>query len=286
MRIAIEPGCRLYVDVESPGLRADGPQLRDQPTLVMIHGGPGFDHASFRHFFPRLGDAVQIVYYDHRGMGRSDGDDSSRWTLRQWADDLQALLGLLEIRRPILFGQSFGGFVALEYATRRLGELSGVVLSSTAPRMVAAESLAMFEKRGGATAMEAAAAYFNDPTLANFDVFRDVCMPCYNTTPQDLDVSAWTIIRPEVTEHFWRGEHLTMDYRDAMSAIECPVEIFVGTEDPITPVARAREMAQALGGRAGLRVVDDAGHGVFRDKPEMFEKLLREFIARCHSPSS
>jgi proline iminopeptidase len=47
MRIEIAPGVRLFVDVEGFGLVPDGPTLREKPTLLLLHGGPGFDHSGF-----------------------------------------------------------------------------------------------------------------------------------------------------------------------------------------------------------------------------------------------
>ena len=72
MRIAVEPGVRLFVDIEGTGLVPDGPHMREKPTLVLLHGGPGYDHSGFKPLFSQLADIAQIVYVDHRGHGRSD----------------------------------------------------------------------------------------------------------------------------------------------------------------------------------------------------------------------
>jgi pimeloyl-ACP methyl ester carboxylesterase len=46
-------GARLYFDVEGTGLVPDGPAMRQEPTLVLLHGGPGFDHALYKPALPR-----------------------------------------------------------------------------------------------------------------------------------------------------------------------------------------------------------------------------------------
>ena len=66
-------GTKLYFDVDGPGLMADGPGLREKPTLLLLHGGPGFDHALFKPAFSAFADIAQLIYYDHRGNGRSGG---------------------------------------------------------------------------------------------------------------------------------------------------------------------------------------------------------------------
>jgi len=109
MRVEIG-GCRLFFDVEGAKLRPDGPRMREVPTVLLLHGGPGADHSIFKPAYSQLADIVQVVYFDHRGDGRSDGrDDSDRWRLAQWGDDVKALCDALEIERPIVMGVSFGG---------------------------------------------------------------------------------------------------------------------------------------------------------------------------------
>ena len=65
-------GTRLWFDVEGPGLVPDGDRMRQRPTLLLVHGGPGvYDHTYFKPDFARLGDLAQVVYLDLRGHGRS-----------------------------------------------------------------------------------------------------------------------------------------------------------------------------------------------------------------------
>jgi proline iminopeptidase len=68
-------GAKLFFDVEGAGLVPDGPRMRAKPTLLLLHGGPGFDHTSYKPAFLPLADIAQIVYLDHRGNGRSSGED-------------------------------------------------------------------------------------------------------------------------------------------------------------------------------------------------------------------
>src|SRR3954470_18509965 len=81
MRIEISPGLRLYVDVEGLKHVPDGAALREPPTLILLHGGPGFEPSSYQPRFSELADVAQIVYVDHRGHGRSDRCGPEQWTL-------------------------------------------------------------------------------------------------------------------------------------------------------------------------------------------------------------
>ena len=111
-------GVRLFFDVEGGKFLPDGPTMREKPTFLMLHGGPGSDHSIYRPAYSALADIAQIVYLDHRGNGRSEDGPRQGWNLAQWGDDVHAFCEALGIVDPIVLGASFGGMVALAYATR------------------------------------------------------------------------------------------------------------------------------------------------------------------------
>src|SRR5262245_15911285 len=110
MRVLVN-GVRLFFDVEGARLVPDGPTMREKPTLLLLHGGPGFDHSIYKPAYSGLADCAQVIYLDHRGNGRSDAGPKEAWTLAQWGDDVRAFCDLLGIERPIVLGASFGGKV-------------------------------------------------------------------------------------------------------------------------------------------------------------------------------
>ena len=72
-------GTRLWFDVDGPALVPDGAGMRERPTVVLVHGGPGsFDHSYFKPDFARLADVAQVVYLDLPGHGRSDSAATRR----------------------------------------------------------------------------------------------------------------------------------------------------------------------------------------------------------------
>ena len=108
---------RLFFDVVGESLNAATPDMTLRPTLILLHGGPGYDHSTLRPYFDRYSDTHQLIYLDHRGCGRSTGEQET-WHLDQWADDLAVFCSTLGIDSPMVFGQSFGGMVAMNYAVR------------------------------------------------------------------------------------------------------------------------------------------------------------------------
>src|SRR5215472_6155785 len=189
MRVQIGD-CRLFVDVEGAKLVADGPAMRERPTLLLLHGGPGFDHSSYKPAFSELADTAQLVYYDHRGNGRSDRSTRERWNLAQWGDDVVALCDALDIEKPVVLGQSFGGMVAMSYAVRHPDHPGKLILSSTAARHRLDRVLAAFERLGGAEAREVARRYWGKPGPDTLPDYARVCFPLYSKTPRNPDADA------------------------------------------------------------------------------------------------
>ena len=144
-------GVRLFFDVEGASLMPDGSAMRKKPTLLMLHGGPGADHSIYKPDYSGLADIAQIVYLDHRGNGRSEDGPKEAWTLAQWGDDVRAFCDVLGIANPIVLGASFGGMVALAYATRHPAHPSKLILISTeaAGGSHREQRVALFERFGG-----------------------------------------------------------------------------------------------------------------------------------------
>ncbi|CAA9272302.1 MAG: Hydrolase, alpha/beta fold family, partial [uncultured Acetobacteraceae bacterium] len=178
-------GVKLYFDVEGAGLVADGPLVRAKPTLVLLHGGPGFDHTIYKPAFSALADVAQIVYLDHRGNGRSAGSDPATWNLAQWGDDVRGLCDALGIDKPIVYGASFGGFVAQSYATRHPDHPAKLVLASTAARVEFDIVFEAFDRIGGPGARQVAEAYWLNPTAESRARYFEVCLPLYRPRPPE-----------------------------------------------------------------------------------------------------
>ena len=281
MRIDIGQGVRLFVDVEGLALVPDGPLMREKPTLVCLHGGPGFDHSGFKPAFSGLADIAQIVYFDHRGHGRSDERPSSEWTLDIWADDVVRLCDALGIVKPIVLGQSFGGFVAQRYIARHPGHASKVILSSTSPHMALERKLVMFEKLGGKAARELARQFWSQPDPQTWAAYWAGCRKLYNRTePSDPQAAQRMLVRDEILLHFVAGEKQGLDLLPGLAAAQCPVLVMAGEEDPVCPLADAQDIAAALPPQwAKLVSFPGAGHGAWRDDPQAAFATLRDFIS-------
>jgi proline iminopeptidase len=104
-----------------------------QPIIV-LHGGPDFDHAYLLPDLDRLASAYRLIYYDQRGRGRSSGRvQPEDVTLASDLDDLDGVRQHFELESAALLGHSWGAILALEYALRHPTRVSQLILMNPAP---------------------------------------------------------------------------------------------------------------------------------------------------------
>lgn len=275
-------GTRIWFDIDGAGLVPDGPAMRARPTLVLLHGGPGFDHSYYKPAHSVLTDTAQILYVDHRGNGRSDYSEPACWNLDQWADDLRALFDRLGIERPVVLGLSFGGFVAQSLAVRHPDHVGKLILSSTAAKFRLDRCLDTFLRLHGTHVREIADAFWHAPgDPAKVRAYLETCRPLYNATPAAPDAAKRSTFNPAMLHHFFNadGEGFRFDFRERLGQVKCPTLVLAGDLDPVTPMADSDDIAAAL--PAALVRYErfiGAGHGVGQDQPERYFAALREFI--------
>jgi proline iminopeptidase len=122
----------IYFDVEGAGLMPEGTAMRERPVALVIHGGPGADHTGFKPALALLAAHMQLVYFDHRGHGRSARGDPATYTLDENVEDMEALRRHLGLGPIVSIGTSYGGMVAMAHAARYPQGVSHLVLVATA----------------------------------------------------------------------------------------------------------------------------------------------------------
>jgi pimeloyl-ACP methyl ester carboxylesterase len=282
VKIAVN-GVDLFFDVEGPKLVAEGPWVRERPTLLLLPTGPGIDHSLYKeHVGPSLAESAQVVYLDLRGAGRSDWSSPEHWSLDTWVEDVGAFCDALELTRPVVLGTGVGGLVALLLAARRPELVGRLVLVSTVPRYVHARAIAEFDRLGGPEAGEVAARYFAEPTEANFAEFMRVCVPLYTRHPTPADTVARIEMNLSLAAHWEATTARDYDVRGEIGGVRCPTLVLAGEDDPSATIAGVEELVAALPPEAvSFERFANVGHGVFRDRPEAVESV-RSFLPSGH----
>jgi proline iminopeptidase len=100
--------------------------------VLTLHGGPGFNHLylnCFEDFLPQAG--IEFYLYDQLGSLFSDNPDDPRlWTLARYTDEVEQVRQGLGLENFYLYGHSWGGMLAYEYALKYPQHLRGVIVSN------------------------------------------------------------------------------------------------------------------------------------------------------------
>ena len=103
-------------------------------AIIVLHGGPDFDHSYLLPELDRLSDSYRLIYYDQRGRGRSaDGVKPEDVTLASDIADIEKVRQYYHLDSVVFLGHSWGTVLALEYALRYPGRVSHMILMNPAP---------------------------------------------------------------------------------------------------------------------------------------------------------
>lgn len=254
------------------------------PCLVM-HGGLGIDH-SYLAGLDILGDALRLVWYDHRGNGRSGRPPIETLTFAQLADDADALRAHLGHERIAVLGHSIGGAIALEYALRHPERISHLILVCTAPSFDlshpdAAERLA----RKGMTAEMAEALAHAGESDAALRRYVELAGPLYFHT---FDAARYRQMIAGIAYSaaaMVRGFQITAGWEilPRLAGLRAPTLLVAGGGDAITPPEASMALQRGIPG-AELVVLDHSGHFPWVEQPQEFAASVGDWLQKVSKP--
>lgn len=273
---------QIYFDIEGAGLVPDGDRMREKPIAFLIHGGPGADHSSYKPTFSALSDQMQLVYFDHRGQGRSARGDKSTYTLDQNVEDMEALRQHLGLEKIIAIGGSYGGMVALTYATRYPQHLSHLIAIATVPDFRFLKRAQDILNERGTPEQIAIAQYLwngNFETEAQLADYFRLMQPLYSVSQPYSEGRSRTILSVDAINVAFGGFLRSYNVLDQLHKISVPTLVIGGRHDWICPPEFSEEIARAIP-NADLRIFENSGHLIRLDEPQALLKTIAEFIAK------
>ena len=267
------------------------------PALVVVHGGPTWDHSYLAAEIAQLVDVAHVVLFDLRGCGRShrtppQGDlPESDLQPERVADDVAGLIRLLGSPADVL-GFSYGGRIAMRVVEQHPDVVRRLVLASTSAYTDFRDELERspgFVERA-AMCTEVA---FDDPALSGPAVEDSVLSRAmaYGGAPLQI----WRLDRLEAWHRVLAKVRFTGDYNGPFAAGTLrsgappdPVAVLRGWAGPTLIVHGAHDMAFPPGVARrlhaevpGSRLVEvpEAGHMAHFDNPDRWLAAVREFLA-------
>ncbi len=270
-------GNELVVEVLGP---------EDAPVLLTHHGAPGLgSRAEPRASFGRLADEFRVVVFDARGSGESEG--KGELTHEQWAADLDALREWAGADRVVIGGGSYGGFMAMEYATRYPERVSAMVLRDTSPDHSNAHLARENAQRSTRVHIDMEIFDRIDQGRVRDNADLELCwrhiLPLYDYTydPEATErKAAATPYRYEAHNYAFSTNLPAYDLKPKLPSVTAPTLITVGRADWITPVS-CSETIHELIPNSELVVFEKSGHSPQIEEAELWEATVRDFLHRA-----
>lgn len=284
MRAAVRD-TELYFDIEGMGLVPDGARMREKPIAFVIHGGPGSDHSGFKPSMSPLADVMQLVYFDHRGQGRSAKGDPARYTLDENVEDMEALRKHLGIEKIVSIGTSYGGMVAMAHAARYPKSVEKLVLAVTAAHHGFIPRAKEILKERGTPEQIAVCQRLWDGTFETVEQhahYYDVMGPLYAVKHNPAAAVAGRsrgILTPEaINRAFGPGGFLrSYDLRPELAKITAPTLILAGEKDWICAPEFSSEIHRLMPGSI-LNIFPNCSHSLRTDAPEAYCAAVAAFV--------
>ncbi|HML12644.1 MAG TPA: alpha/beta hydrolase [Xanthobacteraceae bacterium] len=264
------PGCRLYYEVTGAG-----------PAIVFAHGLGG-NHLSWWQQVPHFAGRYTCVTFAHRGFAPSSeipgGPDPA-----DYAGDLGALIDHLSLGQVFLVAQSMGGWACLDYALARPERVRALVLASTAGAIARRATLLRDPPALDAWIARAAAARTamqrdGVQPAAGARMARE--QPALHFLYREVDAIAGAKLDKEAL----RARMIALQTRppNDLARLGLPTLFITGEEDVVFPPLLAPALA-ALMPHARVAPVAAAGHSVYFERAEIFNRLVEEFFSEAQS---
>lgn len=273
------------------------------PPVIVLHGGPDFDHSYLLPDLDRLASSFRLIYYDQRGRGNSaDQVQPEDVTLQSDLDDLDVVRRHYRLEFPALLGHSWGAVIALEYALQNPTTVSHLILMNPAPASASdyAELRKAYVQKLGADinrqkeiiATSAYQAGDPDAVTARYRIHFKYALARQEDYEKLMVAMKAAFMRQgkagivkarAVEDRLYKDTWDLPDYNlmPRLAALRIPTLVLWGDHDFI-PKDAASHIADAIPG-AQLVILQDCGHFSYLECPDEVRRVINEFF-RMHRP--
>jgi proline iminopeptidase len=272
----------IFFDVEGSALVVEDDKLHSKPVAFLIHGGPGADHTGYKPTYSPLSQHLQLVYFDHRGQGRSARGNKETYTLENNVEDMEALRQYLGLDKIVVLGTSYGGMVALSYAVRYPENISQlIIVASTASYRFLARAKQILAERGTPEQIAVTQRLWdgnfeNEQQLQEYFTVMGSMYSCKHDPEKAAKNWQRVILSVDAINMAFGGFLRTYDVVDKLHLITVPTLVIGGKHDWICAPEFSEEIAKGIP-QAELQIFENSGHSIRADEPDALLNALTKF---------
>jgi non-heme chloroperoxidase len=242
------------------------------PEILFIHG---FSQASLswqRQVESALAQEFRMVTYDLRGHRNSDKplEPEKYKESRAWANEVQAVIDVAKLKRPVLVGWSYGGRVIADYLRiRGANNLAGLHY---------VDAVSKSDPSFFGDGLKVQPLMLSEDLATNIAATRTFLHNCFEKQPTQEEFEtmlAFNMMVPPKVRANMGGRTLSMD--DTLKALKLPVLVTQGAADRLVLPAAAKHTAETIPG-AKLSIHDGIGHAPFWEDTARFNAELAAFV--------
>ena len=255
---------------------------RDAPPILFVHGWSQHHLAFRRQFESALADEFRLVALDLRGHGMSEmPTDVAAFTSGDtWAADIAAVIDQRGLKRPVIVGWSYGGYVVSDYLDR-YGDDNVAGVNYVGWSVVVGEPTPHFVGRGFHDFHEGSVSNDMPVAIAAMRGFVHACMGL-RIPAEDLEtIIAFNCMTPRFTRYALT-QRPYKDFAPVLAKINVPVLITHGTAETVA-LPSAAEYALKSCPTATVSWYEGAGHAPFVEDPARFNRELTAFVRRVQA---
>jgi proline iminopeptidase len=260
-------------------------EIGEGAPVVVLHGGPGAHHDYLLPYFADLADGYRLLFYDQRGGGRSRVGRPSAVGWRDHVADLEVLRQEWGLERLTLLGYSWGGLLALLYATQHVARTGAMVLVAPAAGWgdYHHRFKEEFARRSASQEVKRMKAKLEESGLAETDpeAYRqrrfDLSVAGYFRDPENCVDSTPFVVQAQAQQATWmslRGHGPALKL--GLEKLETQTLILHGRYDPI-PHEWAEELAKTMP-TARLVTLENSGHVPYVEERDSTLAEIRRFL--------
>jgi proline iminopeptidase len=256
--------------------------------VVVLHGGPGFDHNSIIQF-KELADEFQVILFDQRGSGNSSGTiDSASITVDNFVEDLEGLRSHLKLGKINLIGFSWGATLAMYYGIKYHDNLKSLIIAGTGGASKEyfneyfhnLQSRTTKDDKRALGEIERMGSFKNQETNITQKYWRIIMKPFFKDTTMVNEVNLTfgknTLKNLAGINKLLMDNLGDFDIYGELPVIRCSSLVIHGTYDPF-PAEGAYKVHKQLQS-SKLVIMENAGHFMFIDARGRFFELVRNFL--------
>jgi proline iminopeptidase len=257
--------------------------------IIIVHGGPGLNHSYFMPHLNWLTKKHRLIFYDQRACGNSSGSlDSTQMNLSLFVEDIEEIRKSLKLDKVVILAHSWGGLVAMNYASKYSQNISALILSnSVSPKFGEFEKetnqrlkLRIPSEDSILRSEILKSAEFKSGNLEYYTrLFKLSFKPSFyysnSLEKMQLILPADFLAKRKVL-FFMSKELSAYNFYDNLKKISCPVLVIHGGYDGM-PLELSQKIQGHITG-AKLAIIEDAGHFPFIDNPKKYNAVVYKFL--------